>query len=159
MERKTMDHYSGDESAGAGNSEEQDEAVDRVFRELAGPLVVPYRNECLVCFLMRVMMFLEPQGFAMTARFRQFNAPRASNLGGRLAQKGIFSDGQLIQAGVLVNETIWTAERCPDCGIPYTSPDCLEVRRGSTQPCKLWRWRRDVERERFNAWPHHFTWD
>lgn len=152
MERKTMDHYSGAENAENGGPGAPDEDVDRIFRELAGSLMVPYQNECMICFLMRAMVLLEPAGFAMTDTYRKFNAPRATKLGARLVRMGVYGDCQLLQAGVMVNDALWDAECCPDCGIPYAVPDCLEVRRGSTQPCKLWRWRQDVAREMFDAW-------
>ncbi|MFQ4148740.1 hypothetical protein AAGW05_08600 [Arthrobacter sp. LAPM80] len=136
---------------GAG-SDGPEADIRRQFREMTESFMVPYRNECMICFLMRAMPLLETSGFAMTAAYRKFNAPRATNLGRRLSEMGIFGDCQLLQRGVVVNDAIWEADRCPDCGIPVEVPDCLEVRLGSTQPCKLWRWRRDVEREQFDAW-------
>lgn len=159
-----MDHYRGAdggegveraggvEGVGGGRDGAPDENVDRAFRELATTLMVPDRNECMICFLMRAMVLLEPAGFAMTATYQRHNAPRATNLGTRLVRMGIYGDCQLLQDGVMVNDALWDAECCPDCGIPYGVPDCLEVRRGSTQPCKLWRWRQDVAREMFDAW-------
>ncbi|ALV46854.1 hypothetical protein MB46_16535 [Arthrobacter alpinus] len=135
-----------------GVPRESNEELTRQFRELTDNFMVPHRNECIICFLMRAMAFLAPSGFALTAIYRNHNAPRATNLGGRLARLGVYGDCQLIQSGVVMNLAIWDADRCPDCGIPEVVPDCLEVRRGSTQPCKLWRWRRDVAIEMFQEW-------
>lgn len=141
-----------------GVPSETNEEFQRQFRELTDNFMVPYPNECIICFLVRSMALLEPSGFAMTAAYRKHNAPLATNLGGRLSRMGVYGDCQLIQEGVVINLAIWDVECCPDCGMPGAVPDCLEVRRGSTQPCKLWRWRRDVERERFDAWPNRFSW-
>ncbi|WP_449374306.1 hypothetical protein [Arthrobacter psychrolactophilus] len=141
-----------------GVPNKSNEEYRRQFRELTENFMVPDPNECIVCFLVRAMELLEPTGFAMTAIYRERNAPRASNLGGRLARLGIHGDYQLIHDGVLVNLAVWDVERCPECGVPETLPDCLQVRRGSTQPCELWRWRREVERAQFDAWPHPISW-
>lgn len=129
-----------------------DEAVDRAFRQLTNPLVKPYSNECLVCFLLRVVPMLEPLGFAMSLRFRDNNAPRATRLGDRLRQLGISGDAQVLQYGVVANTSIWEVERCPDCGLPDGAPDCFGVRKGSTQPCYLWNWRRYALAQRPSDW-------
>lgn len=144
-----MDQCSDSEGGGSTASEEE---IDQIFKEMAGGLMVPYQNECMVCFLWRAMSLLKPYGFAMTTAYQRHSAPRATPLIGRLLRLNIFNDRQLLQTGVVINEAIWNTELCPDCGIPYSVPDCLEVRRGSTQPCKLWRWRKDIETERFDAW-------
>ncbi|MHA7305581.1 hypothetical protein ACX80E_10095 [Arthrobacter sp. TMN-49] len=144
-----MDHQSA--AAGDGSRGAETE-IEQRFRELTDTFLVPEPNECLICFLRRTMARLLPTGFAMTAAFQRHNAPRATHLVKRLMRMDVYSDCQLLQSGVVVNQAIWAAVCCPDCGIPYAAPDCLEVRRGSTQPCKLWRWRADVVREDFQAW-------
>lgn len=118
------------------------DGVDQRFWQLTSALAGPRCNECLVCFLVRAVPMLEPAGFAMTHLFRQSNAPRATSLGARLEQLGIHGDAQLLQAGVVANSAYWQVQRCPDCGIPMGAPACLGVRKGSTQPCELWMWRR-----------------
>lgn len=133
-----------------------DSDVDRAFWQLTTPLVVPEANECLVCFLVRVVPILEPDGLAMTRRFRDTNAPRATNLGGRLMQMGIFGDALLLQCGVIANSSIWQVVRCPDCGIPEGAPPCCGVRKGSTQPCQLWFWRKNPRPERFSGWADRY---
>jgi len=141
------DNY-GPGAVGPGGT---DNEVAQVFRELTGTFMVPQPNECLICFLMRGMSLLKQSGFEMTAIYQKFNAPRATQLHRRLLGMGVYGDCHLLQRGVTFNAAVWGPDCCPDCGLPYAVPDCLEVRHGSTQPCKLWRWRRDVERERFNA--------
>lgn len=132
-----------------GTSESE---VDQQFFQLTKLLQIPRYNECLVCFLVRATPMLEPAGFAMTRIFRSTNAPRATNLGERLSQLGIYGDAQLLQAGVVANSTIWEVERCADCGIPLGAPDCFGVRKGSTQPCQLWIWRKHVVGQRYGDW-------
>lgn len=144
-----MDHSNEAGDAGDGASEEE---IWRKFREMTEHLIAPLRNECLVCFLMRMMPLMQVSGFSLTATYRDSNAPRATNLFERLGRLGICGDASLVEAGVVVNDAVWEADCCPDCGIPCDVPDCLEVRLGSTQPCKLWRWRQDAEREQFGDW-------
>ncbi len=139
-----MDQSNGAGNFGRGASEEE---VRHRFKELTESLMVPNRNECMVCFLLRTLPLTDPSGSAMTAVYQKFNAPRAVNLFARLFRMGVYCDGLLLQRGVVANDALWNADCCPDCGIPFVAPDCLEVRLGSTQPCKLWRWRRDVEWE------------
>lgn len=126
----------------AEDGDNTEDPVDREFWQLAGSLMTPYRNECLVCFLVRAVPVLEPEGFAMTQVFRENNAARATGLGTRLQQLGIHGDAHLLQWGVVANGGIWMDERCADCGMPSSAPPCFEVRKGSTQPCRLWIWRR-----------------
>lgn len=132
-----MDEFSDPDEDGTVETE-----VDRQFRRLASSLMTPRHNECLVCFLVRAVPMLEPDGFAMTRIFRDSNASRATGLGARLVQLGIHSDTHLLQWGVVANEAIWEVPRCPECGIPEGAPPCCGVRKGSTQPCELWIWRK-----------------
>ena len=145
-----MDKYCGDDGEEPGGHRSGDTAdeVDLRFRELTGSLMVPGSNECLVCFLLRAEEFLRPQGFAMVDRFRNANASRATRLEYRLMNLGAYSDSMVLQRAAVVNIDVGIPERCPDCGLPCGTRDCLEVRHGSTQPCKLWRWKEDAMRER-----------
>ena len=142
-----------DEFSDPNIDESAEDDVDRRFLQLTNSLAAPRPNECLVCFLVLVVPMLEPAGFAMTSRFRDTNAPRATSLGARLSQLGIYGDAQLLQAGVVGNLAVWEVERCPDCDIPMEAPHCFGVRRGSTQPCDLWIWRRYAAQGRFEDWP------
>lgn len=126
--------------------------LDRQFFQLTNAMEAPRYNECLVCFLVRATPMLETAGFAMTRAFQRSNAPRATNLGQRLSQLGIYGDAQLLQAGVIANTSIWQVNRCPDCGIPLGAPNCFGVRKGSTQPCDLWIWRKHVVDQRYGDW-------
>lgn len=139
-----MDDFSGPDEDGAAEAE-----MDLQFRRLTSSLMTPHYKECLVCFLVRAVPMLEPVGFAMTRIFRDSNAPRATGLGTRLGQLGIHSDAHLLQWGVVTDEGIWEVPRCPDCGIPEGAPPCRGVRKGSTQPCELWIWRKHVLSRRF----------
>lgn len=142
-----MDDSFDPNADGSGESE-----LDQQFFQLTNSMGTPRCNECLVCFLVRMTPMLEPAGFAMTHVFRRANAPRATNLGQRLSLLGIYGDAQLLQAGVVANTTIWEVQRCADCGIPMGAPPCFGVRRGSTQPCDLWIWRKHVVDQRHGDW-------
>lgn len=137
-----MENYFGPDDDWYVGESSIDEAVDREFRQLTNPLMRPYGNECLVCFLVRMVPVLEPVGFAMTLLFRDSNAPRATGLGPRLLRLGIHGYVNLLRNGTVANGFIWVDERCADCNMPLGAPPCMEVRRGSTQPCNLWLWRR-----------------
>ncbi len=142
-----MDDY--DFSPDGDDAEEQ---LEKEFWQLAGTLMVPHHNECLVCFLVRAVPMLESTGFAMTQVFRDANAPRATGLGARLEQLGIRGDAHLLQWGVVANGMIWMDERCADCGMPTGAPPCFGVRKGSTQPCGLWIWRRQAKQVMVGDW-------
>ena len=81
-----------DEYSDPYDEETAEDEVERQFWQLTNSLMIPHDNECLVCFLVRAVPMLEPEGFAMTRVFRDTNAPRATNLGPRLSQLGVYSD-------------------------------------------------------------------
>ena len=114
-----------DDSFGPNDHGTCENEADREFLQLRNSMGTPRYNECLVCFLGRVIAMLEPAGFTMTQVFRTTNAPRATNLGERLSHLGIYGDAQLLQTGVVANSTIWEVERCADCGIPLGAPNCF----------------------------------
>ncbi|MGO4384014.1 hypothetical protein [Specibacter sp. RAF43] len=118
--------------------------VNQEFRELTRGLIVPYPHECLICFLFRFIDLVSLADFPLVRRYASASAPRATGLVGRLMSHGAYSDGDVIQWAVVANPQVWDAECCRDCGVPLRVPACLQVRLGSTQPCRLWRWRREM---------------
>jgi len=142
-----MDDYDFEEDGDSVESQ-----VEREFWQLAGALMAPHHNECLVCFLLRAVSVLEPTGFAMTQVFRDANAPRATGLDARLERLGVHGDAHLLRWGVVANGMIWMDERCVDCGMPTEAPPCFGVRKGSTQPCGLWIWRRQATQVMAGDW-------
>lgn len=156
-----MDDYDLTDGTASDGSLPDDNAeeMDQQFKELTSGLMMPRANECLVCFLMRAQEFLLADSFAMVARFRDCNAPRATNTESRLMNLGAFDDRTVLQRAVMVNADMWAPHCCSRCGLPYSVPSCLGVRRGSTQPCRLWRWQADVARERrFGLWQADIGW-
>lgn len=81
--------------------------------------------------------------------YRDLRAPRATGLRRRLGQAGGYCDCEIFLNGYDLRPDLqvpggddsdddWDE---PDLTWPDPLPDCLGVRRGSTQPCGLW-WRR-----------------
>lgn len=127
--------------------------VNQQFWELTRGLIVPYPHECLICFLFRFIELVSLADFPLARRYASRNAPRATGLVRRLMTHGAHSDGEVIQRAVVANPQVWQAECCSDCGVPLRVPACLQVRLGSTQPCRLWRWRREILFDtRYRSW-------
>jgi len=99
---------------------------------LVGDATVPLPDECLACYVWRVLGDLGCNAsLRWVPRWRDAMAPRATALERKLARRGGFCDCQLFL-------NVWAAPGSP------TAP-CHGVRRGSAQPCDLWRDRRSAQ--------------
>lgn len=109
-----------------------DQRIDReaesLLRSLAGELLAPRSGECVLCY---VADQLDEFGCDGTHRFSKWyqerQAPRATALLERLGRMGAYCDFEIFLNAVDAGE-----------GEPQVLPACLGVRRGSTQPCRLW---------------------
>ena len=128
---------------------ESNVAIDReaegIVRSLARTLTNPREGECLFCYVARM---LDEFGCDNTLRFarsyRDRRAPRATSLERRLGDMGGFCDCEIFLNGMTVAPYLLT-EDADGNKVAGTVPECLTVRRGSTQSCGHWvRVRRGV---------------
>lgn len=105
----------------------------------------PHRNECLLCYVSRLLHVLGcDRSLRIAERFREVNAPRATAMARRLKQIGATCDCQIeavhgIRSSVIEYEDT-LAEQFPDAPRLETALrfGCYGVRKGSTQPCLGW---------------------
>ncbi len=107
-----------------------DQEAETLVQTMANDLLEPGPRECLLCY---VAVQLDEFGCDGAHRFSQWyqerTAPRATALLERLDRLGAYCDCEIF---------LNAYDACG--GEPETLPPCLGVRRGSTQPCRLW-WR------------------
>ncbi len=118
------------------------EYAERLLREAASTLAVPNHRECLACYVSRQLgEFGCDTTLRFTERFRDLRAPAATGLADRLGRRGGFCDCEIF----------WNVYEECDADDPanYRESDgsfiiepCRGVRRGSTQPCTIWRSKR-----------------
>lgn len=123
-----------------------DEA-EEYLRDLARRMTDPADGECLHCYVFRMLTF-GCAGLRWARRYREGRAPAATALVRRLRSRGAGCDCEIFwNAFTLRSEfmvvKVWMD---PDLGptqedpeYPDPMPACRGVRRGSTQPCALWR--------------------
>ena len=110
-----------------------DEA-ESLVRQWAAELVRPRENECLCCYVARVLDEVPCDGSHRHAlHYRDIMAPRATALEARLGQIGacccdceIFLNGYQARSGDA------------DPAVVEPLAPCTGVRRGSVQPCGNW---------------------
>jgi hypothetical protein len=104
------------------------EEAEGFLRQRAAALVDPRPNECLCCYLARMLDRYACDGTHRYAvHYRDAMAPRATALTTRLAELGACCcDCELFFNGY---------ELAHDEG---SLPSCLGVRRGSIRPCRRW---------------------
>jgi hypothetical protein len=128
-----------------------DEA-ETFIRERAAELTGPHDNECLCCYVARMLDQFPCDGSHRHAvRFRDLKAPRATALVDRLGRVGACCcDCELFLNGYLPRT--WSPNRAAfddelddaddlaeDDGWTIDSlPPCAGVRRGSVRPCANW---------------------
>lgn len=125
---------------------------DPAVREAASVLAAtalaempPHPNECLLCYVSRLLHVLGcDKTLRIAERFRGVNAPRATAMERRLKQIGAPCDCQVeavhgIRSSVITYEDT-LAEQFPDAPQSDTASrfGCYGVRKGSTQPCLGW---------------------
>jgi Protein of unknown function (DUF2695) len=119
--------------------EAQPETSGGELRTLPSALATPLPEECLACYVWRM---LDEFGCNATLRWarrwRDARAPRATALERRLARSGGCCDCELF-LNVWVETTASGSEPDPSGHIYGSSVGpCRGVRRGSSQPCGLW---------------------
>lgn len=115
--------------------------------ELSAWITRPRPGECLICYLLRMVEEFGCTELRWSKHYRDQRAPRAQGLERRLAGRGGHCDCE-----VLVNAVrpLFGVPRPGDDDVLAAEeatviPPCTGVRRGSTQPCLNWRWRRQGE--------------
>lgn len=104
-----------------------------VVRELMGA----HPHECVVCYVGRMVQRFDCDGsWRWVQTWREQRAPRATRLERRLGVRGASCDCELqLRAYEVEPRALAIAWDGPIASVGH----CLEVRAGSTQPCRLWR--------------------
>ena len=120
------------------------------LRERAAELTSPRENECLCCYVARMLDQFPCDGSHRHAfRYRDAAAPRATALAARLSQVGACCcDCELLLNGYQLSastqqypvneEDEFVASDERESGIDDPLPPCQGVRRGSVRPCRNW---------------------
>jgi hypothetical protein len=120
-----------------------DQKAERHLQVVADGMTKPTAGECLPCFVTRM---LKEFGCDCTLRFairyRDHQAPRATDMEGRLGNMGGFCDCEIFLNGLRVADHLCTRDESGYRVGPTEMPACQQVRRGSTQPCANWTRRR-----------------
>ncbi len=115
-----------------------DTQAERIVRSFAISLTYPRPGDCLFCYVARM---LGEVGCDNTLRFASYyrdrSAPRATSLEHRLGNMGGFCDCEIFLNAMTVAPYL-RGEDDEGNEIAYDVPDCLGVRRGSTQSCGHW---------------------
>lgn len=126
------------------------EVAEGLVRDFEDELLTPMPGECLQCFVHRQLLELNCDGSLRFAQhFRDTIVPRATALEKRLTDRGGFCDCEIFMNAywpnaVLRKQDYWRTrgdgfQEYGEAEPPATMPQCLGVRRGSTQPCGLWQ--------------------
>ena len=122
-------------------SETEDE-----LRRTAAELTAIRPAECLLCYVHRMLEF-GCTGLRWARHYRDLRAPRATALEHRLGRRGGFCDCEIFLNGyTLAPERLVHPPPYVENGVTYEEdpvhpvpmPECLGVRKGSTQGCDLW---------------------
>ncbi|GAA1939812.1 DUF2695 domain-containing protein [Nocardioides hwasunensis] len=139
-----------------------DTEVESWLQGLATDLTDPRPGECLRCFVHRMLAeFGCRTTLRFATRYRDGCAPRALGLECRLGDRGGFCDCEIFVNGWEVDRRLWApevvvehdgrTEVVEEADPPASLPACGGARRGSTQPCALWRVRRRWSRTMASA--------
>ncbi|SFR99623.1 Protein of unknown function [Agrococcus baldri] len=122
--------------------------AESYVRELAELWLAPHEQECLSCYLDRVVAVFGCQGdLRFAGRYRDLAAPRATALERRLSDSGGRCDCEVLMNTMQPAWHLWKPRRTEvvdgwatelDAEPPDEMPHCTGVRRGSTQPCRNW---------------------
>ncbi len=118
------------------------DTLERELRRTSAQLTVPAEHECLPCYVYRMLEF-GCTGLRWATHYRDLKAPRATALAGNLMSLGAGCDCEIFYNAYSYRPAYLVAD--PDTGdpdFPQDPPPCLNVRRGSVQPCALWVRRR-----------------
>jgi len=125
-----------------------DQEAEELLRRRATELTEPADDECLLCFVVRM---LDEFGCDTTLRFatryRDLRAPRATALEARLGRMGGFCDCEIFLNGMILADRFLEYDETGERMAPQQLPACGGVRRGSTKGCANW-----VRQRRYGAW-------
>lgn len=109
-----------------------DDLAEQLVRELAQALTTPRPQECLACFVARMLEEFACDGTLRFARrFRDLAAPRATALERRLQDRGGFCDCEIFGNAYQPSYRLRIGD--------HEVLPCIGVRRGSTAPCGHWQ--------------------
>lgn len=115
------------------------DAAERELRTVAEALTTPLPEECVLCYVWRMLdAFGCNATLRWARRWRDARAPRATALEHRLGSRGGFCDCEIFLNGWAARTgrvSRPTADDAVTLGIPA---GCGGVRRGSAQPCQRW---------------------
>lgn len=108
-----------------------DESED-FLRRRAAELTRPREDECLCCYVARLLVEFPCDGSVRHAlHYRDVVAPRATGLAASLGRMGGYCDCEIFLNGYQL--------RGADVDAAFEAvPPCSGVRRGSVQPCDNW---------------------
>lgn len=116
-----------------------DQQAEQLLRSVAGRLTDPLSDECLMCFVARMLHeFGCDNTLRFALRFRDLRAPRATALADRLGRMGGYCDCEVFLNGYQLADHLLDHDEAGEPHAPDERPDCRGVRRGSTQPCANW---------------------
>lgn len=121
--------------------------AEEVLAAAADFMLSPHDRECLICYVSRMIDEFGCRGNRFMVRYRDLRVPNATGMLRRLGQMGGYCDCELflnayefnpahLIPGYEIDHGEYVEEVWPRYPEPF--PDCLGVRRGSTQPCNLW---------------------
>ncbi len=108
-----------------------DESED-FLRRRAAELTRPREDECLCCYVARLLVEFPCDGSVRHAlHYRDVVAPRATDLAKRLSRMGGYCDCEVLMNGYQLRDT--DEDTASD-----DLPPCKGVHSGSVQPCVSW---------------------
>jgi Protein of unknown function (DUF2695) len=106
---------------------------------LSDELTRPGRQECLFCFVDRMLTaFGCDCTLRWVRRWRELRLPRASGLERRLGRSGAFCDCEVFLNGWTVSEDLLETDEDGERDWPVQRPACAGVDPRSSQPCATW---------------------
>jgi hypothetical protein len=134
-----------------------DDLAEDLVRAAAETLVAPRGQECLLCYVARMLEEFRCDGtLRFAVEYRDRRAPRATTLAGRLAAVGGCCDCEIFLNGWSPHPRLWSPGHTEiEGGVTYRTdpqppdelPPCAGVRASSSRPCPLW-----VRRTRAGRW-------
>jgi Protein of unknown function (DUF2695) len=106
---------------------------------LSDELTRPGRQECLFCFVDRMLTaFGCDCTLRWVRRWRELRLPRASGLERRLGRSGAFCDCEVFLNGWTVRDDLLEPDEDGERDWPAQRPACVGVGPRSSQPCATW---------------------
>ncbi|MCU6481212.1 hypothetical protein QO003_002451 [Arthrobacter silviterrae] len=118
--------------------------VQRELAELGVDLTRILENECLFCYVYRMVELHGCFSFQWAQQYLDIRAPRSRGTLRKLEACGGFCDCEIIMNVVSANEPLWNVQDYGDdfdgfgMSEPEDKPPCHGVGTGSVSPCALW---------------------